>query len=108
MFIQVTSEKEKKKMKILIADKFPEPKINSVKDLGCDVIYDPDLKEGDLLNGLVKYQPDILVVRSTAVSGKMLNAAPGLNLVIRAGSGYNTIDIETASERSVYVSTAPV
>ena len=98
---------EVKKMKILIADKIPETKINCVKDLGCEVIYDPDLKEEALLNGLIKYKPDILVVRSTAVSGKMINAVPGLNLIIRAGSGYNTIDIETASERSVYVSKCP-
>jgi D-3-phosphoglycerate dehydrogenase len=94
-------------MRVLIADKLPEDKINRVKDLGCDVIYDPDLKEDALLNRLVEYQPDILVVRSTAVSGKMITAVPGLNLVIRAGSGYNTIDIDTASERSVYVSNCP-
>jgi D-3-phosphoglycerate dehydrogenase len=94
-------------MKALIADKFPDSKIKSVQDLGCDVVYDPDLKEGALLNGLTKHQPDILVVRSTAVTGKMITSNPGLNLVIRAGSGYNTIDIKTASERSVYVSNCP-
>ncbi len=94
-------------MKILVADKFPEPGIDSIKDLGCDVVYGPDLKEDALLKGLIKSQPDILVVRSTRVSGEMINAVPGLNLVIRAGSGYNTIDIGTASERSVYVSNCP-
>jgi D-3-phosphoglycerate dehydrogenase len=99
--------KKMKIMKILIADKFPDSKIKSIKDLGCDVVYNPDLKEEALLGGLNKHQPDILVVRSTVVSGKMITAVPGLNLVIRAGSGYNTIDIETASERSVYVSNCP-
>jgi len=30
-----------------------------------------------------------------------------LNLIIRAGSGVNTIDVETASARSIYVANCP-
>jgi len=94
-------------MKVLIADTFPKEKIEELRKLGCTVIYDQSLKEESLEKALAKEQPDILIVRSTLVSGGMIMASVPLNLVIRAGSGYNTIDVKTASERSVYVSNCP-
>ncbi len=94
-------------MKVLIADKFPEDKIDKIKNLGCTVVYKQDLKEESLLLELRNSKPEILIVRSTGVSGDMIRAAPGLNLIIRAGSGFNTIDVGTASELSVYVANCP-
>lgn len=94
-------------MKVLIADKFPDEKIEEIEKLGCSVIYDQSLKEASLHTALMKEEPDILIVRSTLVTTEMIRAAKGLNLIIRAGSGYNTIDVNTASERSVYVSNCP-
>jgi D-3-phosphoglycerate dehydrogenase len=94
-------------VKVMVADKFPEQKIDELKNLGCNVIYDQSLKEESLLKTLTEEQPDILVVRSTVVSGDMIQSDPQLNLIVRAGSGYNTIDVQTASERSVYVSNCP-
>jgi D-3-phosphoglycerate dehydrogenase len=93
--------------KVLIADKFPEEKINEIKKLGCSIVYDQSLREITLLEALKKEQPDILIVRSTGVSGEMIEVDNRMNLIIRAGSGYNTIDVKTASERSVYVANCP-
>ncbi len=92
---------------VLIADKFPEEKIANLKEQKCNVIYDQSLKEETLLEVLKKEQPDILIVRSTEVTGAMIRSNPQLSLIIRAGSGYNTIDVKTASERSVYVANCP-
>jgi D-3-phosphoglycerate dehydrogenase len=50
--------------------------------------------------------PDVLVVRSTKVTQAMLVSGP-LKLVVRAGAGYNTIDVATASRRGIYVSNCP-
>ncbi len=94
-------------MKILIADKFPENRISAIKNLGCAVVYKQKLKEDSLLRELGECRPEILIVRSTVVSGEMIKASPGLNLIIRAGSGFNTIDLGTASELSVYVANCP-
>jgi D-3-phosphoglycerate dehydrogenase len=94
-------------MKVVIADKFPDVEIESIKDVGYEVVYNQGLKEDSLLAELKKHQPDILVVRSTVVTGEMIEATPSLSLIIRAGSGYNTIDVKTASERSVYVANCP-
>jgi len=94
-------------MKVLIADKFPDDKISEIEKLAGSVIYDQSLKEEALQTTLMKEQPDILIVRSTQVTGEMIEAASRLNLIIRAGSGVNTIDVKTASERSVYVANCP-
>jgi D-3-phosphoglycerate dehydrogenase len=94
-------------MKVLVADKYPDGKIESIKSIGYEVLYDQGLKEDSLRDELIKQQPDILVVRSTVVTGKMIESTPSLSLIIRAGSGYNTIDVQTASERSVYVANCP-
>jgi D-3-phosphoglycerate dehydrogenase len=94
-------------MKILIADKFSKEKVNEIKNMGCSVIYNQELKEGSLLRVLEQQDIEILIVRSTEVSGEMIKASSTLSLIIRAGSGYNTIDVKTASDRSVYVANCP-
>ena len=50
--------------------------------------------------------PDVLVVRGTKVTEPMLDAGP-VKLVVRAGAGYNTIDVAAASKRGIYVSNCP-
>jgi D-3-phosphoglycerate dehydrogenase len=94
-------------MKVLIADKFPEDKIEKIKNIGYEVIYVPKLKEESLLEELKSQNPDVIIVRSTKIKKEMLEAAHELSLIIRAGSGYDTIDVKTASERSVYVANCP-
>jgi D-3-phosphoglycerate dehydrogenase len=93
-------------MKILIADKFPEPGQAKLKAAGMDIVYDPELKEEALAVAIGSTGADVLVVRSTKVTKPMLEAGR-LSLVIRAGAGYNTIDVKTASERGIYVSNCP-
>jgi D-3-phosphoglycerate dehydrogenase len=93
-------------MKVLIADKFEESGINGLKEIGCEVVYSPDLKDDSLVEAVRDSQADILVVRSTRVTEGAL-AAGRLSLVVRAGAGYNTIDVKAASSRGIYVSNCP-
>jgi D-3-phosphoglycerate dehydrogenase len=96
-------------MKVLIADKFEESGIDGLKEIGCEVVYKPDLPEPKadaLVEAIRESQADVLVVRSTKVNAAML-AAGRLSLVVRAGAGYNTIDVKAASARGVYVSNCP-
>ena len=53
-----------------------------------------------------QFRPDVLVVRGTKVPEAVL-AAGALKLVVRAGAGYNTIDVAAASRRGIYVSNCP-
>jgi D-3-phosphoglycerate dehydrogenase len=93
-------------MKVLIADKFEQSGIDGLKAAGCEVLYQPDLKDDTLTQALKDTSADVLVVRSTAVTGQMLESG-SLSLVVRAGAGYNTIDVATASTRGIYVSNCP-
>jgi D-3-phosphoglycerate dehydrogenase / 2-oxoglutarate reductase len=93
-------------MRVLVADKFEQSGIDGLKAAGCDVLYQPDLKDDALTSALRDTKADVLVVRSTAVSAGALEAG-SLSLVVRAGAGYNTIDVATASKRGIYVSNCP-
>jgi D-3-phosphoglycerate dehydrogenase len=93
-------------MKVLVADKFESSGLKALRDAGCDVVYEPDLKDAALLDALKKHGANVLVVRGTKVTREMLDAGP-LSLIVRAGAGYNTIDVAAASERGIYVSNCP-
>src|SRR6187549_2770883 len=93
-------------MKVLIADKFEQSGIDGLEAAGCEVISDPDLKDAALGAAIGTTKADVLVVRSTKVTAPMLDAGR-LSLVVRAGAGYNTIDVAAASTRGIYVSNCP-
>ncbi|MFV1981450.1 MAG: NAD(P)-dependent oxidoreductase, partial [Rhodothermia bacterium] len=44
---------------------------------------------------------------STNVSADMMDANPNLELIVRAGAGYDTIDVDGASKRGIYVANCP-
>jgi D-3-phosphoglycerate dehydrogenase len=93
-------------MKVLVADKFEQSGLEGLKAAGCEVVYAPDLKDDALTDGIRTTGADVLVVRSTAVTAAMLDAGR-LALIVRAGAGYNTIDVAAASTRGIYVSNCP-
>jgi D-3-phosphoglycerate dehydrogenase len=93
-------------MKVLVADKFPEGAAESFSAAGFDVVYNPDLKGEALEAEIKKSKAEALVVRSTKVTESMLDDNH-LSLVIRAGSGYDTIDVAGCSKRGIYVANCP-
>jgi D-3-phosphoglycerate dehydrogenase len=93
-------------MKVLVADKFEKSGLDGLAKAGCEVLYDPDLKDDALVEAIRGSGAVALVVRSTKVTRPMLEAGR-LSLVVRAGAGYNTIDVETASERGISVANCP-
>jgi D-3-phosphoglycerate dehydrogenase len=96
----------KRKMQVLIADKFEQSGRQGLQAIGCQVSFQPDLKDDALVAAIAEHQPDVLVVRGTKVTEPMLAAGP-LKLIVRAGAGYNTIDVAAASRRGIYVSNCP-
>ena len=93
------------KLKVLVADKFPEKYIQQMKDLELDVSYQPKLGEKDLTEAAKEM--DILVVRSTVVNEETINNSKSMNLIIRAGSGVNNINISAANRKGIYVTNCP-
>jgi D-3-phosphoglycerate dehydrogenase len=93
-------------MKVLIADKFEQSGRDGLRAAGCEVSFQPDVKDESLIEAIRREQPDVLVVRGTKVTEPMLDAG-AIKLVVRAGAGYNTIDVAAASRRGIYVSNCP-
>ncbi|RMD49724.1 MAG: phosphoglycerate dehydrogenase [Ignavibacteria bacterium] len=91
--------------KLLIADKLPEKFIEEFKGLGLDVSFEPGLGENDLVEAAK--DAEILVVRSTKVNAETINNSEKLSLIIRAGAGYNNINLDAANKKGVYVANCP-
>ena len=94
-------------MNVLIADKFEPAGIDALRAGGCTVDYQPSLDGDTLRDAIAEGGCAVLVVRSTRVTEAMLAASGSLNVVVRAGAGYNTIDTEAASRRSILVANCP-
>ncbi|MHC4697262.1 MAG: hydroxyacid dehydrogenase [Planctomycetota bacterium] len=94
-------------MKVLIADKFGENGVAALREDGLDVVVDPALKDAALTDAIRGTACNVLVVRSTRVTPEMLDASPNFAMVIRAGSGYDTIDVAAATEKGIRVCNCP-
>jgi D-3-phosphoglycerate dehydrogenase len=93
-------------MVVLVADAFERSGIDGLTAAGCEVVHDPSLDGEALAAALRHTRADVLVVRSTKVTSQMMDAGT-LALIVRAGAGYNTIDVAAASARGIYVSNCP-
>jgi D-3-phosphoglycerate dehydrogenase len=92
-------------IEVLIADKLSSAAVSALEDLGATVRVSPDLSADDLPGAIG--DAEVLIVRSTKVTGATISAGSNLALVVRAGAGVNTIDIDAASEAGVAVANCP-
>lgn len=92
-------------MKVLIADKLSAKTVNDLENLGLKVVVKTDLTTDEL--AAVLGDVEVLIVRSTKVEAAAIKAAPCLSLIIRAGAGVNTIDLDCASSKGIYVANCP-
>ena len=92
-------------MKILIADKLDQVGLDRIKALNLPYTFEPNISP----EHLAEHTQDvsILVVRGKKVSGKVLHASPTLKLVVRAGAGFNTIDVDAANACGIFVANCP-
>jgi D-3-phosphoglycerate dehydrogenase len=88
-------DQRRKAMNVLIVDKLSSEVVSVLEKLGLQVEVRNDL-DAATLPSAVGFA-DILVVRSTKVTTATIQAAPRLSLIIRAGAGVDTIDLEAAS-----------
>src|SRR5262245_50260696 len=94
-------------MKVLVADKFEKVGLDGLRELGCNVQYSPEVPAADLPEAIRAFDPKILIVRGKKVTAASLEAGTGLALVIRAGAGIDTVDVDAASKLGVFVSNCP-
>jgi D-3-phosphoglycerate dehydrogenase / 2-oxoglutarate reductase len=93
------------RVRILIADALPPASIAAIEAGGASCEVRPSLTAADLPGALPGM--DAVVVRSTPVAAEALDAGDRLRLVVRAGSGTNTIDRDAAAQRGIAVCNVP-
>ena len=91
--------------KVLIPTKLSNVAANTLKTAGYEVVQDADTP----LEEQAAAHPDTvaLIVRSEKVTPAIMDALPSLKLVIRAGAGYDNIDIVYARKKNVDVMNTP-
>ena len=93
-------------MKILLADSIAPECGRLLETAGHEVIDRPGLPRAELETALADCEG--LVVRSaTTVDASLMDCAPTLRVIGRAGSGVDNIDVEAATTRGVIVMNAP-
>ncbi len=94
-------------MRVLFADKLPDQARTRLAAAGFEVLAEAALGGDALTSRLAELTPDVLVVRSTKVTADHVAASRSLSLVVRAGAGVNSIDLEACSGAGVFVANCP-
>lgn len=94
-------------MRVLMADRLDPVGRERLVGAGHEVREEPQLKGAALVEAVAAWDPEALIVRSTRVDREVLEAGHALSLVVRAGAGVNTIDLEAAGRLGVFVSNCP-
>ena len=102
----------KEKMKILVATEKPFAKeaVDGIRKITEGANYELVLLEkytdkADLLAAIKDV--DALIVRSDKVTAEVIDAADKLKIVVRAGAGYDNVDLAAASKKGIVVMNTP-
>src|ERR1700712_5480296 len=96
------------KPKVLISDALSPAAVQIFKDRGIDVEFQPDLgKDKDKLAAIIGNYDGLAIRSATKVTAKMLENAPNLKVVGRAGIGVDNVDIPAATAKGVIVMNTP-
>lgn len=101
-----------KVMKILVATEkpFAAAAVNGIRDIVTEAGHELALLEKytdkkQLLAAVADV--DALIVRSDKVTAEVIAAAPQLKIVVRAGAGYDNLDLAACSERGIVAMNTP-
>ena len=99
-------------MKVLVATQkpFAAVAVNGIKDIleaaGHEVaVFEKYAAQEDLVAAVADAEG--LIIRSDKVTAEVIAAAPKLRIVVRAGAGFDNVDLAAASERGIVVMNTP-
>jgi D-3-phosphoglycerate dehydrogenase len=94
--------------RVLVSDKLSETAVQIFRDRGIDVTFDPSLgKDKDRLAEVIGDYDGLAIRSATKVTEKLLEHAPNLKVIGRAGIGTDNVDKAAASKRGVIVMNTP-
>lgn len=99
-------------MKVLVATEkpFAPAAVNQIRTLAENAGHQFALLEkydekSDLLNSVS--DADALIIRSDKATREVINSANNLKIIVRAGAGYDNIDLEAATEKGIVAMNTP-
>lgn len=99
-------------MKILVATEkpFAAAAVNGIREIATAAGHELSLLEkytdrSQLLEAVA--DADALIVRSDKVTAEVIAAAPKLKIVVRAGAGYDNLDLAACTERGIVAMNTP-
>jgi len=99
-------------MKVLVATQkpFAAVAVKGIKDIleaaGHEVtVFEKYAEQSDLVAAVA--DAEAMIIRSDKVTAEVIAAAPKLKIVVRAGAGYDNVDLAAASARGVVVMNTP-
>lgn len=99
-------------MKVLIATEkpFAPVAVSGIKEIVSEAGYELALLEKyterkELLDAVKDV--DALIIRSDKIDAEVMDAAPQLKVVVRAGAGYDNVDLEAATAHHIVVMNTP-
>lgn len=99
-------------MKVLLATQkpFAAKAVNGIREIleaaGHElVLFEKYAEQSDLVAAVA--DAEALIIRSDKVTAEVIAAAPKLKIVVRAGAGYDNVDLEAATEAGVVVMNTP-
>ena len=97
---------------LLLTDKpFAQVAIDGIQKVVSEAGYELKLceKYGTDLDRVKRVAADVdaMIIRSDKVNGDIMDAAPDLKIIVRAGAGYDNVDLEAATSRGICVMNTP-
>ena len=99
-------------MKVLLATQKPfaakavEGIVNILTEAGHEVVKLEKYAEQADFVAAVK-DANAIIIRSDKVTREVIEAAPALKIVVRAGAGYDNVDLDAATEKGIVVMNTP-
>ena len=89
---------------LLLTDKpFAQVAIDGIQKVITDAGYELKLceKYGTDMDRVKRVAADVnaLIIRSDKVTSEIMDFAPDLKIIVRAGAGYDNVDLEAATQR---------
>lgn len=98
-------------MKVLVFTEkpFAPAAVKAIQDVVDAAGADLEVVEGGTREDLLKAVKDAnaLIVRSDKINGEVMDAAPELKVIVRAGAGYDNIDLPAATAHGICVMNTP-
>ena len=99
-------------MKILVATKKPFAEVAKrqirvvIEHAGYEMLMLEDYKDSDEFKAAIA-KADALIVRSDNVTSEILSAAKNLRIIVRAGAGYDNLDLQACTDLNIVAMNTP-